>query len=298
MNEYGTESLTQLTLGSAGNKLWPYLTLPFKKVETLFIGMRTDTDGMKLNQMCPNLKVLRAWFYTDANYDFIDCELPHLDYLEVFFVNRSTAWNREKQITSFIKKNPQIRSVDAQLTGPEFVKMINEQLPYLQNLKFAFDDNRNGPTHFENVKHCTLRTSSRSTIRNLTFSNLESLEIDYNFRYQEKFTDFFRRHSNLTKLRMRLIWDAFVDLDNFTAELANLTEMFLIVRCHYSIDIQTLTRFIENHPKLMKIQFPAYSNDETNRKHVHEKFGMEWNIKHIIDLGQTGAFEMERKTEM
>lgn len=82
-----------------------------------------------------------------------------------------------EEIIGLIEKNLQIRSMDIVSTVPELAKVVNELLPRLENIALHFNDQQNEPLHFENVKHCTLDTYYDTTITNLSFSCLESLEI-------------------------------------------------------------------------------------------------------------------------
>lgn len=114
--------MTDLNLGEAGKHLWPLFKLPFERLEKLNIAIRADTDGIKLNQLCPILKQLKIRLDQDVNYDFIDCELPKLERLDLNF--SLDTLDRLEVITRLIKKNPQIRSVDIEFAPPELLKVI------------------------------------------------------------------------------------------------------------------------------------------------------------------------------
>lgn len=82
--------------------------------------------------------------------------------------------------------------------------MVNELLPRLENITLRFNDQRNEPLHFENVKHCTLDSYYDTMITTLSFSHLESLEIrDPSIEIRFKYNEFFRRHRNLRRLQSK-----------------------------------------------------------------------------------------------
>lgn len=135
INKYGSETLTHLQLRNVSKTLWPQFLVPFKNVEMLDIEILRDTDGMKLNQLCPKLKDLRINFFKEVNFDFIDCELPQLEHFEVKFY---AGIYHTEQIIGLIKKNPQIRSINTVPTNPEFVKLVSELLPQLENVSLQF----------------------------------------------------------------------------------------------------------------------------------------------------------------
>lgn len=291
INEYGSDTLTQLTLGAISKKLWPQFTMPFKNVEKLDIEIGDDTDGMKLNLLCPNLKKLRLRLTNEANYDFIDCKLPQLDHLEIIF-HRSNIWNQREQIIGLIQKNPQIRGVIAQFVAtPEFNEVISEYLPNLENLTIGFSDHLSKPLHFEYVKHCVLHTIRESSLRKFSFPHLESLKISYSLEELEKYNEFFRRHRNLNQLIIGRIYDTF-DLNAITAELPNLESMILLT--YPNIPTEHLINFIENHPKLMTFQFRVYKISETDKKRLHEKFERDWNIESTDDDANTFLFDKKK----
>lgn len=72
-----------------------------------------------------------------------------------------------------MKKNPQIRSVNAVTTPSKFIEVVNELLPNVEHLELVFIDHQNKPLHFESVKHSVLHSSPKGSIKKLTFSNLE-----------------------------------------------------------------------------------------------------------------------------
>lgn len=284
VNEYGAESVVELKLGAVSKGIWPQFTVPFTRVENLEILIDADTDGKKLNDLCPNLRKLNLIIIHEANYDLINCKIPHLEYLKIFVTD---AWKQKEQIIGFIEKNPQIRSIYAPYTTPEFTKMISEKMRYLENLTINFNDNRNIEIHFENVKHLVLHTRPRSTIRKLSISKLESLEITFGNEELDKYIEFFSRHKNLSKLNLKVEWHTEIDLQQFdlkqlTAELPNL-KIAVTVRGSFDIHSENVIRFIESHSKLTRFEFPIDNIEQADQEKLRKRFETEWHIWTTID---------------
>lgn len=295
VNEYGSESLTELKLAVINKKLWPQFTEPFKRVELLEIEIKSDSDGMKLNQLCPSLRKLVVRLDAKSNHDFIDCELPNLNQLDLFFL-RSDDY-RDKQAISMIKKNPQIRSIVVPQTTPGLNIAIAKYLPNLEYLTFNYDeDEMKEPLHFKNVKHCVLHTNSRKMMKSLSFSSLESFEATYANGELEKFIDFFRRHKTLKRLNLATALYISIDFNAALRDLMNLKE--IVLENYSNINIQTMARFVETHPKLRKLQFVTRALADNIRARIQHTFEYDWHIKISFDKTMKSLVALERKEKL
>lgn len=73
----------------------------------------------------------------EADYTFIDCELPLLEHLVMFVI--ADNWGQTDSIDKLIRKNPQIRAFSMSRLPDSYVKFISESLPNLEELFiFAF----------------------------------------------------------------------------------------------------------------------------------------------------------------
>lgn len=281
VNEYGSKSLTELKLGRVYKELWPMYTVPFQKVENLDIELQTDPDGMKLNELCPNLRRLKIHSSNsvNTNFAFIDCELPYLEFLTIDVGNW---WSRGKQLLGILEKNPQIRSIYAKDTSSQFKKKISEYFPRLDYLVFYLGDSSGDPLHFESVKHFDLYLNSGYTsLQNLSFSHLESLEFTHTPKSYDIFVEFFQRHRNLSRLHLRESWGGELDLEALTVDLPKLVEM--IIDHDFDLSIENMTRFIERHPKLTKFQFKVREEDEGYLEILRNRFGRDWHIEKVFN---------------
>lgn len=293
LNKYGSKFLTELNLGSISKALWPLYTKPFEKVESLEFELKGDTQGMKLNQLCPNLKKMRIFLKSKANFDFIDCKIPQLQHLDIAIADITFGnWllKHKKPIIGLLEKNPQIRSIDARTTPAAFANIIEQYMPNLDNLTLSFGDNRNDPLHFKSVKQCVLFTKVKSSIKKLSFSRLKSLHIQFTRDQFDKYIDFFRRHRNLSELHFIHGTGIVHSLKELTAELRNLT--MIIIGYGSGVCMENVIGIIESHPKLRKFQFPADGISKTDRVILCKRFEENWEIK----INEKGAFIFEKKT--
>lgn len=288
VNEYGSMSLTELGLGEISKKVWSQFTVPFHNVEKLDFEI-TDApkevhfDGMKLNEFCPNLKALRVNLISGCNDELLNCEFPNLEHFEISFSFESFSeanklWRGKENVASMIMKNPQIRSVNANRTAPEFLKLISEQLPQLERLLFTYRDE---PLHFENVKHCILYNEF-SSLQNLSFSHrLESLEIDYAPELRNLYAEFFARHRNVRKLHLRQVIGTALQLGPLMEHLPNVTELIVKYRA-FNFNTDDVIAFIERQSNLMKFQFPVYHIAETERQRLCKALEPNWHVKPLV----------------
>lgn len=289
VNEYCSKSLTQLNLQRINNETWPLFIKPFEKVESLDIEIQTDSSGMNLSQMFPNLKRLRVYLLDETS--IIDCEIPHLKNLEIKFENQ--LWQKKKHILKLIENNPQIRSVVATSTPPEFVKKVQELLPNLENITLIFADRRNEPMHFANVKHCKLDKRSERTLKNLSFSQLETLEISYEYEFNV-FHEFFRRHQNLSQLYIKLFLNH--EIQEFETIMALLPHLITLEMSATSgMNIEVVARFIQSHPMLRRFQFPIHEISEADQEILRARFETNWNIESVVDFYGYKKFIFEKE---
>lgn len=288
-NELVSQTVTQLNLGTVSKELLPFFTAPFKKVEKLSLEIEAETGGMKLNELCPSVKELRIRLKNNVDYDFIDCKLPYLKHLEILY-----SGNRKEQVIGLIEKNPQICSVVVLWhTTVEFIYWINEILLNLETLEFRYNGPHK-PLHFESVKHCTLEVSPSYTLENLSFSQLKSLEATFGRGDLGKFTEFFRRHTNLERLNLTRIWNTVLPLEQLTSELVDLKELTLA--CGSGINVDDVTTFIEKHPKLMKFQFTSREIPRADRQILIDRFSQDWHIGGVP--GDMYGFLFEKKKNL
>lgn len=291
MNKYASESIVQLYLGIFSKDLWPQYTVPMKNVKNLTVSLHNNTDGMNLSQIFPNVEVLYIELIGAMNFEFIDCELPHLQHLKISI--ERNAWHNGQKIIEFIKKNPQIRSVDATRAPQEFYHVL-QLLPNLENLTILYENDEDQLLHFNSVKHCDLHLGMFPSLKNLSFSQLESYQFMFFSMELDTHTEFFRRHQNINRLHLIGTIITTMDLREVTDVLPNLEEM-IVDNIRIESDIENIVEFIDKHTKLRKFQFRVYRTEENERQLLRELFEPNWKISNFDDSGD--SFLFERKNE-
>lgn len=281
-NKNYTKSLIELDLRAveSGDV---FGTVPYENVEFLKFTISEDYESTKVmpfNQLFPKLQRLKLKLHADIDYDFIDCELPHLKSVSIGV--SEGAWERLDQINGLFRKNPQIRSVEVDWSRPDYIIDLSKMLPNLQNLTFHFTSIQieNETVHFENVDtFSTVRSPIPGTLKNLSFSKLKNLTLSYNFRSDRdnQWIEFFKRHQSMTELHLSSPPHGMtIPLVMFTADLTNLVDVTVQSDCGF--DFETISRFINNHNKLMKFKFPT---NEPNKSKIVQHFEHDWHIQHV-----------------
>lgn len=208
LNKYCSKSLKQLQLEFIEHEILNEFTEPFEAVEELNIinEIYFQTEAKPLDELFPNLRRLIIYSRYDVNYNFINTELPRLEY---FYINgddqRELSVTNSENIRNLIRRNPTIRSLDLQLSKlPKLLTYINHFLPQLENLTLSdlhIDDER---VQLKNVKKFELKVITNphivfSSIDKLSMPRLDSLNIGYPDNSNE-WISFFNRHPQIRHL--------------------------------------------------------------------------------------------------
>lgn len=127
---------------------------PFPEVEYLNVNIKEVTGDIgSFGQLFPKLRGLSLVLESDIDCSFIDCDLPQLEHLYIRLTNDSRQCI--DQIEQFMRKNGQIKSIELSEFPHNFVKVISEVLPIIENLTIPTIDTGNDTVRLENVKHLT-----------------------------------------------------------------------------------------------------------------------------------------------
>lgn len=298
VNEYSTQHMTSLKLGSLQEDTLAQFTAPFEAVEDFECTIKVKNIEAKILpfiELFPRLRQLNLRLQFGVDFSYIDCELPHLEYLDIFVFN--DAWKQNASIEGLIRKNPQIKCLVSYGFPSNYAKVLNKLLPHLEKLTLHGLDIGNETLRFENVKHFTSVVASPISIEQLSFPRLESLTFHYWTSFLNAWISFLERHQHLTKLHVNEFhFTGRVQLVELTNGLNNLVEMSM--ECCSFISAEDLTNFIENHPKLMKFEFSVldFKNNPSVIRNIRERFGNEWNVTEFN--GDQYGLALERKVLM
>lgn len=222
----------------------------------------------------------------DRDYSILHRKFTSLKILRIFAEENS--WKKPNQIEELIRKNSQIRTL--QMTGyfpREYIIEINKLLPTLTTLISDYFK-INEMVEFERVRHFQVRDASLPSLDKLSFPNLESVEMRFFWNTKDEWTEFFKRHQNVSRL---LAHHGFtLPFMEFTAALPKLVE-FSVENTSIR-DINEIAQFIETRPMLMKFQFFGiiHSVDVSYFRGIQERFESDWRYQACGN-----GFSLERK---
>lgn len=310
LNEYCSESLNYLHLGTVKEIALKQLQKPFSKVIDLTMLLKTGQNGSieSMNEIFPKLQRLSIYYHPSTgesqfNGRLIESEVPHMEHLEEFVVsvclrNHSDVAVIQKQIQQLFVKNPQIRSLIYGSQLNETIHVISENLPNLERLSVSSIGLKIEPVQFDHVKHLIVESDDPLPVDKLSFPRLEALKIYYTRKFEngsarDSVTSFFKNHQNIKQLNSTVHQtEGFVE---FVSELPNVEEIYIESYENFQIDL--VTGLFENHKNLMKFQYKSLSAnqfneaDEAEMATYNEQFGNEWYISHSRYGRPTLTFE-------
>lgn len=274
-NEFASEALTHLETAFMCAQTFEPFVNPFKNVEFFdFAYVETLRNNNIFNQLFPKLKRLSMLIVNDADYSYINCKMPQLIDLTFSIDNTLVDFPSGKaDIEGFLRKNPQIRSVESNQ-----VRMINKFLPNIENLTlYGFELKSDETFRFENVKILTLDFMSLLPLKQISFPQLESLTMKFNLLDIATTEFLFNRYQNLKKLNfeVRIIeTNNEAEANRLMAILTNLKEIKLSI--HTNINVTYVGTLIANHAHMTKLGLIARDVDVED---ISKQFGDQWDIK-------------------
>lgn len=284
-NEYASKSVTQLDVGSIHEDTLKQFTGPFENVEYVKCSIHTKslpTNIMPFNRLFPKLCSLKIVLYNDLDYNFIDCAFQHLWHLDIT-IDYNQIKKRDHQINELLRKNPQIKSINAKHFSPDFIIVINEHFPNLEILMIEdFTVQPHQTVHFAGVKYFQLETDEPIALDRLSLPQLDAIDMHYNPSALDEWSGFFRRHEHLSRFYMELHENGDEHIVPITSMLRNLTEI-TITSVYRGIDEAILSAIIRNHERLMKLEIsiPHYNNEfmPIYIEDLRKSFGREWHVR-------------------
>lgn len=274
------DSLKYLELGFADNNSFGQFDLLFPEVEELlffFVGNGVSSQSLSLNQFFPKLRRLSVGVDPDVDHSYLDHHFPTLEHLQLQATKYG--WNQHNLIGATLEKNLQIRSIEIDIHPFDYAVMVRRYLPNVENLTISSIWLKGDPVHFEHVKNFRIKTSQVESLGRLFFNHLESLVINYSSEYFDTWLQFFKRNSNLSRLSIECFGTGVYKFIELTNELPNLIEMS--ISAHKLIETADVVQFIENHPKLIKLNcvLGIYGNEEDVLESLRDQFENEWLIQ-------------------
>lgn len=293
IQEHCANTLTHLDLNFIKESTFESFNVPMNGVEELLfqVNLKSVNQGvLPLNELVPNLRRLRIELYSDTDYSFIECKFPKLEHLYMSATGPTRAFQRKEQIDGILRKNQQITSIHTFSFPGDYVKIIHELLPNVKRLYLHAFDIGDDKLHFEHVKHMTLYDDTAVSVNNLSFSNLESLDIVYSRRTFNSWMEFLRLHSHLREFNLTAYVDEEVPLLELTDELDDLIEMNL--RCTKHINVDTIGQFIDSHKNLNRFHLSIRKFNDGDVQILKERYENEWHIRSDLLFERKTPIEM------
>lgn len=246
-------------------------------------------ENLTLNRIFPNLRRFTLIVDYPMNYNFTYCELSHLKHFEI------RTFDSYENLVGFFQKNPQIISFKVFRLNPLLCELINDHLTNLQNL--TINTNYLGIDEeitIEHVKHLKTTGYYFNYMNRLNFPNLESLDIENSEIYHDHLTQFYIKHRNITRLKIR----GFSNKNDLTFkhqmnELQNLNEITFVHLESENLDAISLSELIETHQGLVKINLLKIHLTEDQLTKFQDDFKNDLNMavnrfiingKHFVNL--------------
>lgn len=301
LNEYCSESLIDLHMESIKGSTLAQFKKPFSKLEYLYAYIGTDQAGsiLPFKYLFPRLHRI---FLSYTDYDvsdelsnatrFIESEVPHMEHLKhleisISLLNRTHRATVYKQIENIFRRNPQIRILTHTPKLGDFIHVINEFLPHLEEFRIWELEYNGERLQFDNVRKFTVCKDYESHFEKLFFPRLEKLGMSYSSLYKTEsarnsWIEFLKNHQNLRELNCTFFSSE--GLVELLAELPNLVE--IRTKSYKNFEIDLISGLIEDHTHLLRFEYQinAYIHrDRPDLTSYREKFGNDWHISHCFD---------------
>lgn len=211
VNQYTGRSLTHLKLNEMKTNTLEQFAIPFEAVDSLHLGIEIPVNGhatLTLNEIFPNLRSLNLTLRSKVDISLIVCEFPRLVNLKLYMSECGT--ERNDQIFRLMAKNPHIKCIEVEFYPRTLVRFdlerMNQLLPKLELLTLHSFDIGNESVHFEHLKGLHWERKTSDSIELLSFSRLESLEMnEYHQEEIHAWAHFFCKNKNLNRLHVTIV---------------------------------------------------------------------------------------------
>lgn len=231
------------------------------------------------NQMNISFPVLRHLImdYPYLEKYYINCHLP---YLEHVYLTRTFDDYEDSPIKGLFAENPHIQSFRSDKTTQKFLETLQDNLPNLRNLTLSESDIKNFTGHFDSVTKLTI-TNTELFGNQLTFSNLQELQIEGRGMYFEGFKDFMDSNPNIKRFIFSFIHGSNELFRRIALLLGNMEEVTLLPANVYggnmpTISADTISNFIETHDKLMLFELGWCT--ESYKEIFRKRLSKYWDI--------------------
>lgn len=276
INTHCSESLEYLDTDFSFQNLFEHLA-PMKKVNQVNLKFSNVEEGnttFAMDELFPEMRHLVLELNRNLNSSFLLCRFQHLEHLKIRALYNIGSWamrpgSYEEQL---VMKNPQIKELDLQFVSGSLLKVAAEHLTNLDTLivtRFISED----ALHFSTVTKFLMTDVSGAPV-NITFSNLQEVQMSCMRDRCDAWIDFFAKHSQVNRL---FIEHTILNDELFGKLTANLTNLVdFSYQSFQMVHPTTLIEFMDKHDKLQTAYFEPCSQRESYA--LQQKLATNWTI--------------------
>lgn len=301
VNKYASD-VTHLQLDGIDEILLSHFTAPFEQLEELDCSFMNEKNvaTRPVNELFPNLRRLTVSMLSTLGPSFFVVEFPQLEHVE-FKIASSSSEEYVDMVADFLRKNPQIQSIDYYIFPDDFIKVVHELLPNITSLTLYSLNNGHEILDFKNVRHLNVGSQHPTPIDQLSFEHLESLKIIYTSGSFNSFRRFFEMNHNLKRLDLSITsngWTVYDQLETLLADLNDLVEVTL--KLYHYAEADVIIRFVKKHTNLNKLDFIIWTSPESDMKIIQEQFKIDWHFQNSTKCPNVHwrGLAMERRSSM
>lgn len=251
INEYCSESLIKIEFYNNPKGGLNKLTKIFNKVEKITMYDSYPTEK-KLNEIFPNIRKLQLYYGKKYDYEFIACNFPYLEHLDISETNLNDI--QKKNLLIALRSNSQLKSLKAEewfsdILYTNYFQETNEILQNIETLDVYIDkkidyNSTISNKHLKNLKYLEISGDEfelyyghHSSIFPFTSDQLESLTIRCEDYYNEFLFNIIEKFPNVKKLD--IFWLDPMDFSKILKKMPLLEE--IVCNCRMTADeIQSL----------------------------------------------------------
>lgn len=261
VNLHCSESLVEFHIASVYESFFSEISKPFKRVEKVTLqGLFNELNSPNLTftQLFPAMRSLNLRECPEVlNKSFLDQNFPNLEHIAI------SMWYDPSHIThadvvKIMENNPQIRSVVLHSCNRNFLKIMSDLLPNLEQLEMENYSTRNeveapDQINFKNVKVFKLYSTYGWVPQNIVFENLVELHMEVFPKCTEWRSNILRESKSLKKLHLVSDCVDYKSIVGFIPAESNLEEISLSF-CG-DVDGISIAKFVRQNQRTDKFHF-------------------------------------------
>lgn len=274
------------------------VNLPFTNVEHLSLNGHHKKLGSKtlhFNDMFPKLRRLNLERARIIHRESIAVPFKYLEHLQLNLMNYYD--NSEEYIEQLIKMNLQIRSLSIFQISLKFLQFLSINSPNLEYLEFTSSKSVQhlefaGEINFKSVKYLEVRSSCREFPRNVTFEQLQKLDLlDMDFNdLPYDWIKFIGKNIHLKRVNVPYWTISDAQLKSLTENVPNLVDASFALRPE--VETETIVAFLKENKNLKRLEltYPIDADTiEEEIKKIKSQIENEWILTET-----NGSFSIER----